>query len=219
MYGFNFIERFTPLSFSLLLFFSTAVSANEELIALGEQQALVCKACHQVEPNGVAVVGPPLWGLADRNIASVEGFNYSEALKQHQGQWDVEKLDAFLTSPATFAPGTNMMFPGVEDPGARAAIVAWLASKNPNPPLWTTASAGSPVKSVGDGILKPGENMELVAAVCSACHSLHLVVQQGLSKDSWDETLEWMVDEQGMDELDPDDHEAVLVYLSTYYGL
>ncbi|CZF85586.1 c-type cytochrome [Grimontia marina] len=219
MHEFNFIERFTPLSLSLLLFFSTALSANEELIASGEQQALVCKACHQVEPDGIAVVGPPLWGLADRNIASFGGFNYSKSLKQHQGRWDAEKLDAFLKSPATFAPDTNMVFPGVEDPGARAAIIAWLASKNPVRPIWTTSSAGAPIKSVGDGILEPGENMELVAAVCSACHSLHLVVQQGLSKDSWEETLEWMVDEQGMDELDPDEHEAVLVYLSTHYGL
>jgi cytochrome c len=61
--------------------------------------------------------------------------------------------------------------------------------------------------------------MALVASVCSACHSLHLVTQQGLSKQRWDETLDWMVEEQGMDELNPDDREAVLVYLSTYYGM
>ncbi|MBS9904059.1 hypothetical protein KIN38_05315 [Vibrio sp. B511a] len=36
---------------------------------------------------------PPLWDLAERDIA---GFNYSEAIKQHQGQWDAEKLDAFF---------------------------------------------------------------------------------------------------------------------------
>ncbi|MCR9982563.1 c-type cytochrome [Vibrio diabolicus] len=212
-------ERGFPLSFTFLALLSySALANNDELIAAGEQQAMVCKACHQFEPNGVSVVGPPLWGLAERDIASFASFNYSEAIKQHQGQWDAEKLDAFLASPSGFAPGTSMVFPGVKDPGARAAIIAWLATKNPTPPDWNTASSEMEVKSAGDGILAPGENMELVAAVCSACHSLHMVTQQGLSRQRWDETLDWMIEEQGMDELPGNDREAILKYLSTYYG-
>lgn len=98
-------ERVLPLAFTLLALLSDPVLAsNDELIAAGEQQAMVCKACHQFEPNGVTVVGPPLWGLAERDIASFASFNYSEAIKQHQGQWDAEKLDAFLASPSGFAP-------------------------------------------------------------------------------------------------------------------
>ncbi|MEI8592882.1 c-type cytochrome [Photobacterium sp. Hal280] len=215
----SFIERVIPLSFSLLLFGSLPLSANETLIAAGEQQALVCKACHQMGPEGVAAIGPPLWGLAERSIASVEGFQYSEALKQLQGQWDAQKLDAFLSSPSDFAPGTKMVFPGVKDPGARTAIIAWLATQNPTPPDWITESADEPVKSPGEGILAPGKDMALVASACSACHSLYLVTQQGLSKERWDALLTWMVEEQGMDELAPDDREAILVYLSTYYGM
>ncbi|WP_218763949.1 c-type cytochrome [Vibrio parahaemolyticus] len=212
-------ERVLPLAFTLLALLSDPVLAsNDELIAAGEQQAMVCKACHQFEPNGVTVVGPPLWGLAERNIASFEGFNYSDGIRQHQGKWDAEKLDAFLSAPNDFAPGTNMAFPGVTDPGARAAIIAWLATKNPTPPNWNMTSSGLEVKSPGDGILTPGENMELVAAVCSACHSLHMVTQQGLSRQRWDETLDWMIEEQGMEDLSGDDREAILEYLSTYYG-
>jgi cytochrome c len=214
----NLRERVFPLSLSLLSLVSGLTFANTELIEAGEQQAMVCKACHQFEPNGVTVVGPPLWGLAERSIASFAGFNYSEGIKQHQGKWDAEKLDAFLASPTEFAPGTNMVFPGVKDPGARAAIIAWLATKNPSPPDWVTPSSGMEVKSAGDGILTPGENMELVAAICSACHSLHMVAQQGLSRKRWDKMLDWMIEEQGMEELDGDDREAVLDYLSVYYG-
>lgn len=210
--------RVFPLSVTLVSLFSGLAAANEELIAAGEQQAMVCKACHQFEPDGVTVVGPPLWGLAERTIASFEGFNYSEGLKQHQGKWDAEKLDAFLSSPAEFAPGTNMVFPGVKDPGARAAIITWLATKNPTPPNWVASSSGMEVKSAGDGILTPGENMELVAAICSACHSLHMVAQQGLSRSRWDKMLDWMIEEQGMEELAGDDREAVLDYLTKYYG-
>ncbi|MDV6249893.1 c-type cytochrome [Vibrio sp. EA2] len=211
-------ERAFPLSVALIALYSGVVFADEELIAAGEQQAMVCKACHQFEPDSVALVGPPLWGLAERTIASFEGFNYSEGIKQHQGKWDAEKLDAFIASPTEFAPGTNMVFPGVKDPGARAAIIAWLATKNPSPPDWVTPSSGMEVKSAGDGILTPGENMELVAAICSACHSLHMVAQQGLSRKRWDKMLDWMIEEQGMEELSQDDREAVLDYLSTHYG-
>ncbi|WP_028021497.1 c-type cytochrome [Enterovibrio calviensis] len=205
-----------------LLFSPLAVNAADDaLIAAGEQQAAVCKACHQVEPNGITVVGPPLYGLADREIAGFSGFSYSDGLSANRVEgktWDAESLDAFLTSPADFAPGTNMVYPGVKDPGARAAIIAWLATKNPTPPNWHNSDEAIPVKALGEGILAPDENMALVASACSVCHSLHLVVQQGLSRDSWDETLEWMVDEQGMDELDDEEHERVLDYLATYYG-
>ncbi|MDO6706953.1 c-type cytochrome [Photobacterium sp. 1_MG-2023] len=211
-------ERVIPLSFLLNVWVCLPLSANESLISAGEAQGLVCKACHQLEAEGVVVVGPPLWGLADRPIASFDGFQYSDALKQQQGKWNADKLDAFITSPEDFAPGTNMLFPGVKDPGARAAIIAWLATKNPSPPDWSTPFAGEPVKSPGEDILAPGENMTLVATACSACHSLHLVTQQALSQERWDELLVWMVEEQGMAEPEPSDREAILTYLSTYYG-
>ena len=211
-------ERVIPLCLLLMSWVGFSAHADDALIKAGETQAMVCKACNQFEPDGQPLVGPPLWGLADRKVGGYPDFKYSEALKGRQGHWDAKSLDSFLTSPADFAPGTNMVFPGVADPGARAAIIAWLATKNPSPPDWTTQSAGSPVKSVGDGILTPGDNMALVASVCSACHSLHLVKQQGLSRDSWQETLEWMVDEQGMEPLEPEDLNAVLDYLATYYG-
>ncbi len=211
-------ERVFPLSLLLISLVSGLAAANTELITAGEEQAMVCKACHQFDPNGVTVVGPPLWGLAERAIASFAGFNYSEGIKKHKGNWDAEKLDAFLASPNEFAPGTNMVFPGVKDPGARAAIIAWIATRNPSPPDWITPSSGMKVKSAGDGILTPGENMELVAAICSACHSLHMVAQQGLSRKRWDKMLDWMIEEQGMEELDDDVREAVLDYLSKYYG-
>lgn len=69
-------KRFFPLSFTFLALLSySALANNDELIAAGEQQAMVCKACHQFESNGVSVVGPPLWGLAERDIAGFAGFN------------------------------------------------------------------------------------------------------------------------------------------------
>jgi hypothetical protein len=51
-------------------------------------------------------------------------------------------------------------------------------------------------------------------AICSACHSMRLVAQQGLNRDGWEETLEWMTEEQGMAELPVDMHNLILDYLA-----
>jgi cytochrome c len=68
------------------------------------------------------------------------------------------------------------------------------------------------------GDLPPGEGREVVFGLCSACHSLKLVQQQGLSRQAWDETLDWMVEKQGMPELDPESERLVLDYLAEHYG-
>lgn len=58
-----------------------------------------------------------------------------------------------------------------------------------------------------------------VEAYCDACHSLKLVVQQGLSREVWDETLDWMVDEHEMSELGNEDRQLVLNYLSKHISI
>ncbi len=70
-----------------------------------------------------------------------------------------------------------------------------------------------------DSDLPPGEGREEVEIYCSACHSLKIVTQQGLSRADWDELLVWMVDEQGMDELPPDDRKLVLDYLAKHISI
>ena len=58
-----------------------------------------------------------------------------------------------------------------------------------------------------------------VEAYCGACHSLRLVVQQGLSRPAWEETLQWMVDEQEMEPLEAEDYKLVLDYLSKHISI
>lgn len=62
--------------------------------------------------------------------------------------------------------------------------------------------------------LPDGKGREEVVIYCSACHSLKLVTQQGLSRQAWDDLLVWMVEEQGMEEIPPKDREIVLDYLA-----
>ncbi len=66
--------------------------------------------------------------------------------------------------------------------------------------------------------LPPGEGRDVVFYTCQACHSLAIVKQQGLSREWWDDTLTWMVEEQNMPELDDQDRVLVLDYLATHYG-
>ena len=66
--------------------------------------------------------------------------------------------------------------------------------------------------------LPRSEGYDLVAAYCSACHSLRIVMQQKQNRDGWDYLLTWMVEQQGMGELYPDDRDQVLEYLTREFG-
>lgn len=66
--------------------------------------------------------------------------------------------------------------------------------------------------------LPEGAGREAVFYTCSACHSLMWVRQQGLSRDVWDETLDWMVTEQEMDPMDPKDRALAIDYLAEWFG-
>lgn len=59
---------------------------------------------------------------------------------------------------------------------------------------------------------------ELIETYCTACHSLAIVRQQRLSRSVWDDVLVWMVEEQGMPELEPDVRRAILDHLATAYA-
>jgi cytochrome c len=96
----------------------------------GEQVAAVCKACHTFgkgQPNGV---GPNLDGVFGGPIAvDRNGYEFSEALTKHKGdKWTPANLDAWLTNPQKFAPGTKMTFPGLPSLNERADVIAYLKS-------------------------------------------------------------------------------------------
>lgn len=96
--------------------------------AAGEGVFNKCKACHKVDGNDGT--GPHLNGVVDRPIASAAGFGYSEVLAGMADKaWTGDELNAFLTNPKGYAPGTKMSFAGLPKPEDRANVIAWLATQ------------------------------------------------------------------------------------------
>lgn len=183
---------------------------------LGAQLARVCAACHNLDASHPHKLGPNLWDLVNRPVASAEGYEYSNALLKLGGNWTPTRLDSFLQDPAAMAPGTRMAFPGIKDKDQRAALLDYLASLSDTPAAPREMAAETATFAF-DG-LPSGQGQAEVYATCSACHSLMIVKQQGMNRDRWKQTLEWMVEEQGMDELPPHKLQVILDYLSEHFG-
>ena len=99
----------------------------------GQADTKACQSCHNFEKGAAAKVGPPLWGVVGRPIASVAGFSYSDALKAVGGDWTYEKLNQWITKPSAMAAGTKMAFPGEAEATKRADILAFLQKQSDNP--------------------------------------------------------------------------------------
>lgn len=187
------------------------VSAGDA--ARGGEAFLVCSACHAVDPGDAALIGPNLHGVVGRPVAGAPGFDYSPELAAVGGTWTPAQIDRFLADPAAFAPGTRMGFVGVADAAERADLIAYLATLAAGQP----AAAATVVADFGpDWPAGPGQAE--TGQLCNACHSLAIVKQQQLSRDNWDELLEWMVEEQGMAEQLPERRDLILDYLATHFG-
>ncbi|MDA0230175.1 MAG: aldehyde dehydrogenase [Proteobacteria bacterium] len=100
---------------------------------------------------------------------------------------------------------------------AHLALRLLLLSASLILPLSAGMAEDGMAEEVGEdyGGLPPGTGREVTFDTCNACHSTMLVAQQRLTRDSWDETLEYMVEEHGMDALAPEDRREILDYLST----
>jgi cytochrome c2 len=103
--------------------------------AQGEKAVRVCSACHTFDEGGPNRVGPNLYGVVGREVASVESFNYSQALKDYSGEWTYERLDCYLKNPKECVPGNKMTYAGVKDDAKRADIIAYLASLGDAPQM------------------------------------------------------------------------------------
>jgi len=95
----------------------------------GKAVASKCAACHFFDQGVSAKIGPTLFGVLGREIASVPGYRYASgpgSLQARAGAWTYEELDRFLENPRKIAPGTAMAFIGVRKTPDRINLIAYL---------------------------------------------------------------------------------------------
>jgi cytochrome c2 len=94
--------------------------------ALGAQMFFYyCGSCHSL--TGEMGVGPPLDGLMGRRVGSVEGYGYSETLRDFGGAWNRNLLRSFILEPERRFKGMRM--PPSDIPAYELEpIVAYLAT-------------------------------------------------------------------------------------------
>jgi len=140
--------------------FASLMSTAEA--SAGEGGFRKCAACHSIEEGGQNKIGPALYGVVGREVASVDGFSYSSALQEYGGEWTYERLDCFLENPSECVPGNKMSFAGVKDNEDRADIIAYLRAQTPDaPPLPEPTEAAS---ESGDAAGGDAETTDAAAA-------------------------------------------------------
>lgn len=85
-----------------------------------------CTGCH-VFQGGSHNIGPDLYKIVGRKIASRSDYSYSKAMREYRGKWTPERLDKFLANPGQEVPGTSMQFEGISNSVERKEIIQLLS--------------------------------------------------------------------------------------------
>jgi cytochrome c len=110
----------------------TALLASADPAA-GEKATKRCVICHTFNEGGKNKTGPNLWNIIGKDKGAVDGFRYSDALRDKGGAWSYEDMDAFLASPKGFVKGTRMSFTGIKSAADRAALIAYMRQQSNSP--------------------------------------------------------------------------------------
>ena len=131
----------------------------------GERVFKRCQACHTDTEGGPNKVGPNLWDLVDRPIATHEGFSYSAAMKKFSEGgsklWTYENLNVFIKAPKKDVPGTAMGFAGLSSDKDRANLIAYLSTMSNDPVPFPEPPAEDAAAS--DGASAEGQTAEAPA--------------------------------------------------------
>lgn len=88
-----------------------------------------CRTCHSWK-EGDNRLGPNLHKVVGRKSGAVEGYAYSQSMRQANLTWDEATLDKFIASPDSVVQNNNMKpFNGITDAATRKQIIEFLKSK------------------------------------------------------------------------------------------
>jgi cytochrome c len=107
------------------LFLQITAPARAADLANGEAAFRPCGACHSLVA-GQTKTGPSLHGLFGRTAGTLEGFNYSSAMRASGLIWNEAALARYLHSPKDVVPGTRMAFAGIKDDTRLQDLIAYL---------------------------------------------------------------------------------------------
>jgi cytochrome c len=86
-----------------------------------------CVACHTLGADQANRAGPTLAGIFGRRIATLPGYNFSEALKRLDIVWTPDTVSRlFEIGPSAYTPGTKMPEQRIGSEQDRAALVKFL---------------------------------------------------------------------------------------------
>jgi cytochrome c len=117
-----------------------------------------CAACHNADKGGANALGPNLYGVVGDAVATGRGgFPFTDALKSKGGKWDFDSLNAWLTSPKAYAPGTKMTFAGLSNPQERANVINYLNQQTEHPAPLPAAPAADAAPGATAGAPAAGD--------------------------------------------------------------
>lgn len=144
-----------------------AAPAFAQDVANGEKEFRKCKACHMIkDADGTDIVkgggvGPNLWNVVGRKVASQEGYSYGAGILEAAEMnpdlvWTEEELVAYITNP------NDWLNEKTNDPAAKTKmtfklnkgqpdVAAYLASVSPDAPAGDAAAAEPAAEPAAEG--------------------------------------------------------------------
>ena len=102
-------------------------------ISHGEKVFKKCAACHLVNKGGENKIGPALYGILGRKVASKDDYKYSKAMASYDKNWTFEEMNGYLKKPQSYIKGTKMAFAGLRKEKDRASVILYLNQNSDNP--------------------------------------------------------------------------------------